>query len=201
MEDDAYIMKELSALATVRAGYPMRVSVDALPNGVSHVIQMRDVSEELSIDWNGVAQVCLPGKREPAWLKPGDILFAARGMKNYALVLNCDLPGPTVCSPHFFVVRVRDTENLLPDFLAWQINQKPSKDYFEREATGSYIPNVRRQVLEALKIVVPPVSRQKTVVAFANSVRAEEQSLRALVNNRKRQMEAVATGILRKGRR
>lgn len=152
---------------------------------------MRNIGNEGEIDWSSLAYVQLPSKREPALLASGDVIFTTRGTRNCALALSL-IPVPAVCSPHFFVLRVRDRRRLIPEFFAWQLNQRPAQDYFRREATGSDILNITRAVMERLEIVVPPVERQLQIIAFDRAARAERHVLSQLIENRNRQIEAIA---------
>jgi len=195
MIDEAINTVNMKTLANVAAGYPLRGSAESLESGEVRLIQMRNITSTLQVDWGTVARVSLPTKRTPQWLERGDVIFAARGARNYAVCFD-ELPQKAVCSPHFFVIRILDKETVLPSFLAWQINQRPAQDYFERSATGSHIPNVRRQVLEDLKVTIPPLERQKTIAALWDSLRKEERMTLALIRNRQQQMEAVAADLL-----
>lgn len=186
----------LSEVAEIAAGHPLRCAVDELPEGDVGVVQMRNVDPNLGVDWRGVSTVELPPTRRVDLLKAGDIIFSTRGARNYAVVLD-HVPFAAVCSPHFFVIRAR-SQAVDPRFLAWQINQAPAQEYFQREATGSHILNIRREVIERLEIVAPPLPRQAAIAAFAEAAQRERQVLLATIDNRQKQMNALAAGLRRK---
>lgn len=190
----AYSPRPLSDMASIAAGYPLRGAADELNYGEVAIIQMRNVDAEIGVSWSEVQRVELPSKRSPAFLAAGDILFTTRGARNFALALDV-VEGEAVCSPHFFVIRVCDADRIEPQFLAWQINQRPAQEYFQREATGSHILNIRREVIESLQIAVPPLATQRTIVALANTARAERAALTRLIDNRSQQLEAIALGL------
>jgi Type I restriction modification DNA specificity domain len=190
----AYFRESLKGLASIAAGYPFRGAVDALPSGDVAVIQMGNANPEVGVDWMTTRRVELPSKRSANFLAPGDVIFTTRGTRNYALALDA-IPGLAVCSPHFFVMRVNDQSCILPAFLAWQINQRPAQEYFQREATGSYILNIRREVIENLPLVIPPLEQQNTIVALAHAARAERVALAKLIENRNHQIEAIALSL------
>ncbi len=191
------MLRKIIDIATINAGFPFRGVVEPVPGGSALVIQMKNVDAESGVDWASTTRTNLPGKKEPDWLREDDIIFAARGSKNYAALID-RVPENAVCSPHFFVLRVRDDAMTLPAFLAWQINQVPARKYFEQSATGSYILNIRRQVLENLEIVVPDKVRQGIIVALNQAARSERNILERLIANRKTQMEAIALGLQEK---
>ena len=188
-------MKKLKEIADIRAGYPFRGKITEVEGGEARVIQMRDADPEDGIRWSGLIATDLPGKRQPDWLKPGDLLFVARGYRHFALHLD-KVPGPTVLSPHFFLLTVRENAEVLSGFLAWQMNQEPAQHYFRKSAEGTQVLNIRRQVLEDLPIVVPSRQKQEIISRLNTAWRREQRVLKALADNRKRLLSALARQVL-----
>lgn len=181
---------ELAEFVEVQSGHPFRGSIPEDPDGNAYALQMRDVSPESGVAWANLVKTSLDGRKSPEWLKTGDVVFVARGMRNYALCLE-DIPQPTVCSQYFFLLRVKSTD-LLPAYLAWQINRAPAQRYLTKNAEGTDQLSIRRGVLEALPIAVPPLEQQHHIVALAKAVRRERQVLEALIRNREQQLDALA---------
>ena len=154
---------------------------------------MRDVSPDGRVAWEGLVKTSLDGRKSPVWLRPGDILFVARGARNYALSLE-DVPVTAVCSQYFFLLRVKST-GLLPEFLAWQINRVPAQRYLTKNAEGTDQLSIRRGVLEALPIAVPPLEQQHRIVALAKDAGRERQILETLIQNREQQLDALALDL------
>jgi restriction endonuclease S subunit len=150
---------------------------------------------ETGVDWSGVARMALEGRREPDWLKAGDILFSARGNRNVAVCLD-QPPVQAVCSPHFFLIRVTGGKPVLPEFIAWQINLPHSQRYLAQSATGSYITSIRRQVLEQLPLLLPNLEQQRLLVQLAQAARREKQLLEQLIENRQQELDLVAEQLL-----
>lgn len=194
MKHDAQISIKLNEAARVSSGYALRSSADALENGSVHFVQLRDVSLNDDVIWDDVVKVSLPSKKDPAWLSENDVIFSARGTRTLAYPL-LHVPPQAVCGPQFFVLNIRTPECLLPEFLAWQINQKSAQDYLQRSATGSHILNIRRAVLEDLPIVMPPLHEQELIVAFWRSAKQERAALMRLIENRSIQIEALASAL------
>lgn len=184
----------LSELAAISAGHPVRGSVDDLPEGDVVMLQMRDVDMEAGIQWGTAARIQPPGKRGPDYLSDGDVIFTARGARNLALPIT-DPPGPAICAPNFFVIRVRKPSVCLPKYLAWFMNQSPVQSYLQREATGSSIMNIRREVVERIEIPVPSLSWQNAIIKLHDDSRREKEILRNLIENRNQQLEALAFGL------
>lgn len=184
----------LSDLVELRAGHPFRGSVPAAAAGNAYALQMRDVSPEAGVGWGGVVRTALDTRKSPDWLQRGDVVFVARGMRNYALCME-DVPQPTVCSQYFFLLRVRSAPllpSLLPEFLAWQINRAPAQRYLASNAEGSDQLSIRRGVLEDLPLVVPSIEQQQRIVAFGLAARRERQLLEQLIRNGEKQLDALA---------
>jgi len=137
----------------------------------------------------------LEGRGEPAWLRPGDVVFSARGHRNVAALVD-NPPGKAVCSPHFFVLRVKDPGRVLPEFLAWQINLPEAQRYLAQSATGSNITSIGRQALEMLPVSLPSLERQRTFALLGRAARRERQLLEQLIENRKRELDLVARDLL-----
>lgn len=184
----------LSDLVELRAGHPFRGSVPAVADGNAYALQMRDVSPDAGVAWRGLVRTELDTRKSPDWLQRGDVIFVARGMRNYALCMD-EVPKPTVCSQYFFLLRVRSSplsQALLPEFLAWQINRAPAQRYLASNAEGSDQLSIRRGVLEDLPLVVPPIEQQQRIVALGAAARRERQLLEKLIINGEKQLDALA---------
>ena len=191
---DAQKSSTLAELASISAGYPFRGKIDALPEGDVAVIQMRNADPDAGIDLDSLSHVELPRASEKSYLRAGDIILSTRGGRNFPyLIAECSRPA--VCSPHFFVIRVQAGE-ILPEFLAWQMRQKPCQDHFATGATGSYILNLTRDVVAGLPVVVPPQEAQHLIVEMDSAAKAERALLTELIDNRANQMAAIARQLL-----
>lgn len=98
-------------------------------------------------------------------LRPGDILFAAKGSKNFAAVF--DRPDiKAVASTSFFVLSV-NPKIVLPAYICWYLNVGSTQNLLKTQAMGSSIPSISKQVLEALSIPVPTYTKQQQIVQLA----------------------------------
>lgn len=184
----------LAELAQVQAGYPFRTTVEEAPDGDVRVIQMKDVSPELGVDWAGVMRTRLAGRKQPDWIVDGDILFAAKGARFYAACVGAAMAN-AVCVPAFFHLRLRRDAALDPEFLAWQINQPPCQRQLLQAAEGSSQLSIRRAVLEHLVLAIPPIAEQRRIVALAGLAVRERQALQRLIHNREQQLQAIAEDL------
>ena len=158
------------------------------------MLQMRDIDVERGIVWSSAAKIDPPGKRSPDYLQSGDVIFTSRGARNIA-VAAIAVDRKAICGPNLFIIRIRDRRQCDPRYLAWYINQRPCQTYLQREATGTNILNIRREVVENIAIPVPSLARQESIIDFDRSARLEQKLLRDLIVNREQQMEALAVGL------
>jgi hypothetical protein len=96
------------------------------------------------------------------------------------------------------LIRIGAEKNLLPEFLAWQINQAPARRYFASSSEGSFRVSIRRPVLEALPITIPPIEQQQKVVQFIRCWKQQQKAFRALEDNNEKLMAGIANNVLNK---
>lgn len=108
-------------------------------------------------------------------LQNGDVLFAAKGIKNFAAVFE-NHNEPSVASTTFFVMRITD-RNVLPHYLAWFLNSHPIQTLLKSQAIGTSIPSISKQVLENLEINIPSIDKQQAILQITE-LRNMEKSLK-----------------------
>ena len=115
------------------------------------------------------------GISEKHLLKDGDVLFAAKGTKNFAAVFE-NHNEPSVASTSFFVIRPSD-KKVLPHYLAWFLNSHTTQTLLKGQAIGTSIPSISKQVLENLEITIPNIETQQAILQITN-LRNKEKSLK-----------------------
>ena len=183
----------LSEISTISAGHPFRGKIPEAPGSGIYAVQMKDVSVVQGINWVGCIET-EPVGRSAAWLEQGDILVAARGNHNYAVLVS-EPPVAAVAAPHFFVVRAKEAA-LMPEFLVWLLNQRQCQRYFEQNAEGSVTKSIRRSVLEATPIAIPPLERQKAVMQLVSTLREEQRVLYSLVQSNEALLGSIAADLI-----
>jgi restriction endonuclease S subunit len=186
--------KTLTDIAIVKAGHPFRGKIVEDTVASTYVVQIRDIDNDGYIHWQRLIRTNITGRKSPDWLKKGDVLFAARGARNAAAYVG-DIDKPTVCAPHYFLIQITD-KSVLPEFIAWQLNQENAQRYFANSAEGSAQMNIRRAVLEATPLVIPSIEKQKAIIGFDNKVKQEKRLLNDLIDNRAKQMQGIAKTLL-----
>ena len=115
-------------------------------------------------------------------LNHGDILFAAKGSKNFAALYESK-NQPAVASTSFFVIRLGDKfrNKILPDFLVWLINHPHSQKFLKGKAIGTSMVSISKSVLEDLEIYIPDMLTQKTILKITQ-LRNKERSLKQKID-------------------
>ena len=189
---------ELKNIADIQSGYISRGKIEPMDNGSYFLLQARDVDADRLI-YQAERMVRfnpdLSPKDQP--LKQNDILFMARGSRNYAILLK-EIPKPVLAAACFFIVRLFNRD-VLPDYLFWYLNQAPADNYFRRHSgRGVHMPVVKRSVLENIDIPIPPVEEQKTISELNNLLQKEIALLEALAQKRKEMITAACLQVVQK---
>lgn len=189
--------KQLSDLVELYRGYPFRGRIEPTDQGDVNVIQLRDTHPNGYIIPDEIIKTNLPGKKDPDWLQQGDVLFAAKGASFYAILVE-DIAERTICAPQFYLLRVKNhlKDQVIPEFIGWQLNQIPVQRHFEKTAEGSIHLSIRRKVLENAPITMLPIDQQREIAGLYISTLQEQRVLNALIQNRQQQLQALALNVL-----
>jgi len=187
---------KLSKVAEIRPGHPFRGTIISSPLASTHAVQVRDVNKFGEIEPENLITTELKGRKQPDYLKEGDILFVAKGAKHFATYVQ-QVPEQSVCSPHFFIVRIQPqyATKVLAEFINWQLNQSSTQRYFKNSAEGSLYVSIRRKILEDTPITVPPLVTQQHIVALHRAAVAEQKVLQQLIINRQQQLNVIANDL------
>jgi restriction endonuclease S subunit len=113
-------------------------------------------------------------------LKKGDVLFAAKGTKNFAAWYQSDAI-PAVASTSFFVIRLHD-RNILPGYLVWFLNHPSTQALLKGQARGTSIASISKAVLSELEIPVPTIQKQELILQVTK-LRYREKDLKQQIEN------------------
>lgn len=158
---------KLYEIADIRLGHPFRGTIKPDEKGDVQVIQVRDTEETGEINTSRIVKTILKTKKTPDWLQNGDVLFIAKGARHHSVLVE-NISERTVCSPHFFMMRLKpEFKNIiLPAFLCWQLNQQPVQRYFKATVEGSMYLSIRRKVLENVPIKILELEKQRQLIAL-----------------------------------
>lgn len=189
---------KLYNITDIRPGHPFRGTITPAPDAETHVVQVRDINHYDEINSVQLITSELTGRKQPDYLNEGDILFVAKGAKHFATYVQ-QIPKQSVCSPHFFIVRIQaqHEDKVLPEFISWQLNQSSAQRYFINSAEGSLYVSIRRKILEDTPITVPPLITQQRIISLYRAAVSEQKVLQQLIVNRQQQLNVIANDLFR----
>jgi len=120
-------------------------------------------------------------------LRQSDVLFAAKGTKNFAAWYDGN-SYPAVASTSFFVIRLK-SDMILPEYLAWFINHQTTQKYLKANAIGTSIVSISKTVLEELEISIPTIETQKAILQITNLRNTEKKLKQQIESLREKQIQ------------
>jgi restriction endonuclease S subunit len=147
--------------------------------GDVYYVQARHFNKDGEFDFSVKPDLKLEGKIEKHLLKPGDILLAVKGTNNFAVQYK-GLIEKAVASSTFIVIRLRDQNQVLPEFLCWYLNHPQTQLFFKDRSRGSAIPSITIGTIDELTVFVPTVQKQKIILELHNLRKKEKEIKRQI---------------------
>lgn len=182
------VIKNISSIQTGLFAKPMS-------NGDIVYLQAKHFNENGQLNTTLHADLNADNVTEKHLLKPGDIMFAAKGTKNFASVFESHNPS-SVASTSFFVIRLTD-KNILPEFLAWFLNQPATLKILKGQAIGTSIVSISKSVLEELEISIPSLKRQQVILQISHLRNVEKKLKQQIESLREKQIQQQIINILK----
>lgn len=144
-------------------------------------LQGNHFSETGFFDTSVRPQLKLTNKYEKHLLQNDDILFAAKGLNNFAVVYHNSI-GQAVASSSFIVIRLTGQykQEVLPEYLVWYINNSKQIPVFHKIKATTTIPSISISQLSELEVNIPNKSTQELVVNFQQLREKERETIRRL---------------------
>lgn len=173
-------MKELflNQLCNIRIGIS---NFEECEEEIPHynLIQLKNVDENgiiiedfKTIDKNTV--------QENHIIRENEVIFKAKSVNNAAAIIKED--NKFTATFHFLILSLNGDNVLLPEYLCWYLNQRHAQGYFRKIAAGSVQPIITKQDLGGLKIMIPPIQKQRQIVNIYESWIKEQQLLKEKID-------------------
>jgi restriction endonuclease S subunit len=130
-------------------------------------------------------------------LQNGDIIFAAKGTKNFAALYESK-NKPAVASTSFFVIRLNENfhDKVLPEYLTWYLNSASSQSYLKSQAVGSSIVSISKSVIDELELSIPDLDTQKAILKITQLRNAERKLFQQIEMLREKQIQQYLRQII-----
>lgn len=187
----------LSKVAKIQSGYISRGKIEPCEDGTHFLLQARDVdAERLTYKTENLVRFSPDLSRKDWVLEPSDVLFMARGTRNYSVLIK-EIPEQALAAACFFIVRVSSNQ-VLPYYLCWYLNQALVDHYLSRHSgRGVHMPVVRRSVLESIEISIPPLAVQSKIAKLDVLLQKELELIGNLAAKRRELITAACMQAVR----
>lgn len=180
----------LAEFSDIHSGYTARGRLDPLSEGGVPALQLRDVGTNGEAPGPDFQRYDLDKLSDRYFVRGGEVVFRSRGEPNAAVAIPASLPEPVVVIVPLVIVRP-DRDRVLPEYVAWAINQPDAQRRLGAEAQGTSLRMIPMAVLENLEIAVPDLPTQKRIVELDALARQEGQLLRQLAARREELVSAI----------
>ncbi|WP_336928595.1 restriction endonuclease subunit S [Acinetobacter oleivorans] len=196
---------KLSDIAEVRTGFTFREKVEELQTGNAYIVQikdarsLRDQTYSQSLYSDDLPRINMPTKIN-APLNIGSVLLPSRGEYYRAFYFlgrkDKSLDLPVIASSQFLILSPK-TEELLPEYLCWYLNQPMTQHELNNKSQGSNIPMLTVTKVSSLEIELPSLEKQKQIIQL-NYIWEQEQALtQKLLQNREQMMQGMFQQLLK----
>lgn len=165
---------KLKNITAIRSG----IFAKPRPDANIYYLQVKDFDEYMNLYEGRIPELIIDGQTENHLLKPDDVLFAAKGSKNFAVAYTPKF-GQCVASSSFNIISLLDEykENILPDYLAWYLNRPDVAGKLKNKAKGTSIPSISKADMEEVEIYLPTIKKQQTILKI-NELQQKERNIR-----------------------
>lgn len=191
------IVVALKTVVDMQVGYQARSRILESMHGTHCLIQSKDFDSHHNLQSDHLAVFIPERKPEIYAVRKGDILFQARGVTHFACFVENDLKD-TLAAGSFYILRMQ-SEDLLPQYLAWWLNQSKAQAWFQSQAGGTGISFISKSTLSRLQVRIPPLSIQKKVLKIIILARRDQFLLDRLAQTRSRLVKAACIKAVKTG--
>jgi hypothetical protein len=176
----------INDIADIQIGYQAKGRLKESPDSRYRILQLKDIDIDVALpDWSRLMQIDPERKPERYSVSEGDILFACRGPRNYALHIK-QIPEWVLATNAFYILRP-EREVILPEYLAWWLSLDNNRNKIETIRTQGVMPLVPKADLAKFAIHVPDMEAQANIV-LAWALATKERCLMTELAEKKLQL-------------
>ena len=159
---------KIKEFAKARVGHSFRKRLVNIPDGVSKVIEPKNISSGGALILEGT-DLIHSDIRMLSPLKAGDVLISNKGRFAAAVF---DIPDKhTWIVPASIIVLTITDSNILPGYIALYMNSANGQKQFQKLNEVSTVPFVSRTNLMEMDIPIPALEKQHLLVTFGTANR------------------------------
>lgn len=184
-------LRKLGQIAGIRSGHTLRGAITPDPEGDVRLLQIKDLDQDWQFNHKVLPTVVWEQRIAPPFLEQGEIVVAARGNRNLAIVYRGQVP--VVPTSQFLIVSIKRKESeIAPEYVCWLLNHPTIQQWFHR--SGTNIQLITKSALLDVAIPVPPIETQLQLIELQRIWQKEDQLINRLQKNR----HQLELGILQK---
>jgi restriction endonuclease S subunit len=173
--------KKLSEIADITSGYTFRGSIESEPDGNILLLQAKNISANQDVtDTSDLNKVSDKSIRTPYFLEYNDILLVSRGsgLGSFKSAVFTADQSNVMPSSSVLVIRINDT-GTISKYISLYLNSEEGQSALIKIATGgSYLQSLLVGNLRDLKIPIPPMHTQKSIIALHENLQSQEKILK-----------------------
>lgn len=170
--------KRISQIAGIKSGYLFKEGLKPDKEGNVSVVQLKDINDRGVLNSHELQRISLDKIGSDSFLAVGDVLLKAKTNHPVSVVIKEHVSN-TIATAHYFIISVKKAD-VLPGYLAWYLNQRPAQIYFDRNAGGTRIQVINKQLLGELEVVIPDLNIQEKIAKIYELYQQEQDIIDAI---------------------
>lgn len=176
------VKTKIKNIATVQMGYSFRTRFETCSTGIP-VIQMKDLKVDNTVNCHNLAKANIGNSDDRNFVKKGDLIFRTRG-QNISSAVILDEPGLSIVAAPLLIIRVKNQDIHLPEYLNWYISQRDAQIFLSK-ANQTNQKMISRKDIEEMEVAIPSLEKQKYIIELASLSAQEQKLLTELAEKRK----------------
>lgn len=136
----------------------------------------------------------LDGKLSKFLLANNDVIFAAKGSRNFAWAYKSEF-GQCVPSSLFYILRT-DPSKILGEYLAHYLNSERVQYIIKQMLTGGGTPSIPKKEFNELEIEIPSIETQQKIIELARLIDEDIQLTNDLLILKKNLKKGLITKMI-----
>ncbi len=178
----------------IKSGYLFKTSLKEDKEGNMRVILPKNLSDDGVLDLSELIKIRLEEKETIMGLEENQIVFKAKSTKPAASLIKMRIEN-TLASHHFFIISLT-SEEVIPEYVCWYLNQQPAQSYFRKNAMGSRVPIINKRTLSEIDIPIIDMNSQAKIVKIYNNFMKEKGLTKNLLQLKEKTMSQMLLNFL-----